>query len=60
MQSKKTKNGKNTTQEAILGGILLEIVDDNAASCGYIVKEYAFKSTITQEGRYRCSRKLKK
>lgn len=59
MQSKKTKNGKNTTQEAILGGILLEIADDNAASCVYIVKEYAFKSTITQEGRYRRARKLK-
>lgn len=53
MQSKKPRNGTNTTREAVFGRNLLEIVDDNGASCVYVVKEYAFKSSITKE-RARC------
>lgn len=40
--------GKKYNPRGCFGWNLLEIVDDNAASCVYIVKQYTFKCTITK------------
>lgn len=45
---RKPRLGKKYNPRGCFGWNLLEIVDDNAASCVYIVKQYTFKSTITK------------
>lgn len=48
MQSKETRNGEKNDPRGCSGWNLLEIVDDNAASCVYTIKKHTFKSFVTK------------
>lgn len=53
------RNGKNPNPRGCSGWNWLDIVDDNAASCVYVAKEYGLKSFITKEPGRLCCKKFK-